>query len=38
LVVQELVPDSLTHTTRSETAWGFMAGLLFMMVFVSVMH
>jgi zinc transporter ZupT len=38
LVVQELVPDSLTHTTRSETAWGFMAGLLFMMVFVSAMH
>ncbi|GBC99944.1 Zinc transporter ZupT [bacterium HR17] len=38
LVIQELVPDSLARTTRSETAWGFMAGLLFMMVFVSLMQ
>ncbi len=38
LVVQELIPDSLTRSTRSEMAWGFMTGLLFMMVFVSVLQ
>ncbi len=33
LVVKELVPDSLSRTTRSEAAWGFAVGLLFMMLF-----
>lgn len=38
LVVQELIPDSLTRSTRSEMAWGFMIGLLLMMLFVSALQ
>lgn len=38
LVVQELIPDSLTRTSRTEMAWGFMGGLLSMMIFSALLH
>jgi len=38
LTMLELVPDSLTRSSRSESAWGFMVGLVFMLLFFSLLH
>lgn len=35
LVASELMPDAIANSTKSETAWGFMAGLVLMLLFTS---
>ncbi len=35
LVASELMPESLANCTKSETAWGFMIGLVLMLLFTS---
>ena len=35
LVTSELMPESIANCTKSETAWGFMVGLVLMLLFTS---
>lgn len=35
LVASELMPEAIANATKSETAWGFMVGLMLMLLFTS---
>jgi zinc transporter ZupT len=35
LVASELMPEAIANATKSETAWGFMIGLVLMLLFTS---
>jgi zinc transporter ZupT len=35
LVASELMPESIANCTKSETVWGFMIGLVLILLFTS---